>query len=103
MSCNNEITPVREFGFNTKLKVVFEKLLEGHNPIVLTHNALYVLTAEFYDDGKFAYTKFVDDVAVHSVKCHFSFRDTLGDILRKAENGLYGFIDPLIEEIPETA
>lgn len=90
-----------EIGLNTPLKTMFEKLLLGHNPIIYTPKGLYVLTAEYYDDGKFAYTKFVDDEAVYSVLCYFSFKDKLGEIMTKAEMGLYGFIDPLIDEIPD--
>jgi hypothetical protein len=92
---------MREIGLRTPLKVMFEKLLEGHNPIISSNKAIYVLTADYYDDGKFAYTKFVDDEAVYSVMCYFSFKDSVESILKKAENGYYGFIDPLIDEIPE--
>lgn len=78
-----------------------DMILLGYYPVLLTSNALYVISADYYDDGRVAYTKFVDDEAVHSVLCYISFKDTLGDILQKAEGGLYGFIEPLILEIPE--
>lgn len=92
---------MKEIGLKTRLKPMFEQLLAGHNPIIMSNKAVYVLTAEFYHDGWFAYTKFVDDEAVYSVKCNFSFRDDLEAMLRKGEAGLYGFIEPLIIEIPD--
>jgi hypothetical protein len=101
MTCQNIVTPVKYFGLNTNIKVVMDMIRLGYYPVLLTSNALYVISADYYKDGRVAYTKFVDDEAVHSVLTYFSFRDTLGAILQKAENGLYGYIDPLILEIPE--
>lgn len=101
MTCEHIVTPVKYFGLNTNIKVVMDMIHLGYYPVLLTSNALYVISADYYKDGRVAYTKFVDDEAVHSVLTYFSFRDTLGAILQKGENHLYGTIDPLILEIPE--
>lgn len=92
---------MKEIGLKTRLKPMFEMLLSGHNPIIMTNKAIYVLSADRYHDGWFVYTKFVDDVAVYSVQCNFSFKDDLEAVLKKGEAGLYGFVEPYITEIPE--
>ncbi len=94
-------SPTIYFGLNTNIKVVMDMINLGYYPVLLTSNALYVISADYYDDGRVAYTKFVNDEAVHSVLCYFSFRDTIGAILQKGENSLYGFIEPLTLDVPE--
>jgi hypothetical protein len=103
MTCDCPLPlPTKFFGLNTNIKVVMDMIMLGYYPVLLTSNALYVISADYYDDGRVAYTKFVDDEAVHSVLCYISFKDTLGDILQKGENSLYGFLEePLTLEVPE--